>query len=177
MITGTICSSGGCNVLTVDHDPTVVATDVPQGSIIIDSSGVRWLKLDNGSTTNVVRTRGSIGKVLIRDYTGDDTNDRVIDLGDDYDRIEIRPRSSWTTAHWHMAFAIAIRTAYDLTYRTNIEMKHECMAAANNHWQGKMTGGDANKIKLGAIGNDSPGTNKIAHDYRILAMKFSEVQS
>ena len=46
----------GLLTVTVDHDPTVVSTDVPKGSCIIDANGVHYIKLDNGATTNVGAT-------------------------------------------------------------------------------------------------------------------------
>ena len=52
-ITGSTDIGNGLLTLTVDHDPTSVATDAPAGSIIIDSNAKRWKKLDDGSTTNV----------------------------------------------------------------------------------------------------------------------------
>ena len=44
----------GHKALTVDHDPRVVATDCPKGSILVDSDGCHYRKIDNGATTNVV---------------------------------------------------------------------------------------------------------------------------
>jgi hypothetical protein len=53
-ITGSVDIGDGLLVLTVDHDPTVVATDAPLGSVIINSSGEWYRKLDAGSSTNIV---------------------------------------------------------------------------------------------------------------------------
>lgn len=53
-ITGSVDAGLGRKIVTVDHDPETVATDVPAGSIIINSVGRHFVKLDNGSTTNVV---------------------------------------------------------------------------------------------------------------------------
>lgn len=52
-ITGATDLGDGLLAVTVDHDPTTTATDAPLGSLIIDSSGNWWRKLDNGSSTNV----------------------------------------------------------------------------------------------------------------------------
>lgn len=52
-ITGLTGLANGRQVVTVDHDPSAVATDAPIGSLISDASGGLWLKLDNGETTNV----------------------------------------------------------------------------------------------------------------------------
>lgn len=52
-ITGSVDLGDGLQAVTVDHDPTAVATDVSAGSIIIDANGDHFRKLDSGSTTNV----------------------------------------------------------------------------------------------------------------------------
>jgi len=47
--------SGVC-IIVVDHDPSAVATDLMKGCIIVRQSDHAWFqKLDNGSTTNIVR--------------------------------------------------------------------------------------------------------------------------
>lgn len=44
----------GQRIVSVDHDPAVVATDVPKGSLIVEeSTGCVFCKADDGSTTNV----------------------------------------------------------------------------------------------------------------------------
>ena len=52
-ITGSTDIGNGLFVITVDHDPAVVATNAPAGAVIIDSSGSWYRKLDSGSTVNV----------------------------------------------------------------------------------------------------------------------------
>jgi hypothetical protein len=54
MITGSTDLGNGKFCLTVDHDPSSTVTDALAGSLIIDSSGNVWRKLDDGSTTNVI---------------------------------------------------------------------------------------------------------------------------
>ena len=48
---------GAALAVTVDHDPTIVATDVPAGSCILFENGggapKTYIKLDDGNTTNV----------------------------------------------------------------------------------------------------------------------------
>ena len=39
--------------VSVDHDPSSVATDAQKGSLIIDANGKWWIKQDDGNTTNV----------------------------------------------------------------------------------------------------------------------------
>jgi hypothetical protein len=55
MITGSTDLGNGKLCLTIDHDPTVYATDAPAGSLFIDADGIIWRKKDDGSTTNVER--------------------------------------------------------------------------------------------------------------------------
>lgn len=60
-ITGATDQGDGLCIVTVDHDPRVTVTDVPSGSIIIFvgtpvgdlRDGSRFVKLDDGATTNV----------------------------------------------------------------------------------------------------------------------------
>ncbi len=53
-ITGTTDLGDGLLAVTVNHDPTTVATDAPIGSLINQYGTRNWfMKLDNGSTTNV----------------------------------------------------------------------------------------------------------------------------
>lgn len=48
----------------VDHDPATVATDVPKGSLILDdASGFLYLKLDDGSTTNLARVSQALDTI------------------------------------------------------------------------------------------------------------------
>ncbi|KKN73340.1 hypothetical protein LCGC14_0401530 [marine sediment metagenome] len=54
MITGSTGMGNGQLLVSVDHDPTAVATDVPKGSLIVEeSTGHTFCKNDDGSTTNV----------------------------------------------------------------------------------------------------------------------------
>ncbi len=53
-ITGAVDLGDGLLAVTVDHDPTSVATDAPKGSVIIEISTGNWFrKDDDGATTNV----------------------------------------------------------------------------------------------------------------------------
>ncbi len=53
-ITGATDLGDSVCAVTVDHDPTAVATDVPKGSLIINVAGNWYRKVDDGATTNVV---------------------------------------------------------------------------------------------------------------------------
>ena len=65
----------GHKALTVDHDPRVVATDCPKGSLLVDSDGCQYRKTDDGATTNVV----AVGLY--------DTHEIVIHPADDIEAI------------------------------------------------------------------------------------------
>jgi len=54
-IIGSTDLGDGLLTVSVDHDPTAVATDVPKGSFIIDANGTHYHKQDDGSTTNVTK--------------------------------------------------------------------------------------------------------------------------
>jgi len=60
--------------ISVDHDPKIVATDAPKGSIIIDSNGNLFRKSDSGLSTNV----GLICLIKTGTYTGDGTTSQDI---------------------------------------------------------------------------------------------------
>lgn len=56
MITGSVAFGNGRLLASLDHDPSVVATDAPIGSLLVnETTGFLWRKLDNGSSINVER--------------------------------------------------------------------------------------------------------------------------
>ena len=118
-------------------------------------------------------------KVLIRDYVGDATNNREIDLGDDYQEVHIYIADSFAINADHLAEVYAIGTVYGVLYNSGSTstVRHSTMASGNSRWQGKMTGGDANKIKLGSSGASAGGSNASGVNYRIIAKKFSSVEA
>lgn len=119
----------------------------------------------------------AISKVLVRDYTGDNTNSREIDLGDDYDYVQIvmgREGITDATPHLHHAWALGT-DAWGISYQLS-QQESVVGTSANSWWAGKMSGADANKIKLGANGTLNIGCNYLNRQYRILAMKFADVQ-
>lgn len=60
-ITGTTDLGSGMLAVTVDHDPTSVATDAPEGSLIVQEGTSDWVrKLDNGASTNVAGFGGAV---------------------------------------------------------------------------------------------------------------------
>jgi hypothetical protein len=63
IISSTDIGNGRVQVV-VDHDPTVVATDVLTGSLIIENgTGIEFIKLDDGATTNVAKQRDDTGVI------------------------------------------------------------------------------------------------------------------
>jgi len=115
-------------------------------------------------------------QLVVKDHTweGDNTNDRVIDLGDDYNLILIFLDESKAENVNHLALAYAFKTVYGSFFEdsTGVRTQHESTAAANAGWQGKMTGADVNKIKLGSNGSANYGTNYLNYTYRLLGLKF-----
>jgi hypothetical protein len=69
-ITGATDLGNGKVAVTVDHDPTTTATNVPIGTLIIDAGGNYYRKLDNGSTTNVSSNIGTSGFSGISGFSG-----------------------------------------------------------------------------------------------------------
>lgn len=71
----------GLNVvaLEVDHDPAVVSTDAPAGSLIFDSSGNITRKKTSGDNTDVIQILGGFtqGSILFTDSSGDQIQDNA----------------------------------------------------------------------------------------------------
>jgi len=124
-------------------------------------------------------TLGILSKVFCDTYEGDDSNDRVLDLGDDYDFVVVSLEESKTIGVSHLGMAYAVRTTYGLFYEDSVSgaTRHRSMALTDLLWQGKMAGADANKIKLGSDGSSDQGTNNSGWTYRILAFKFGAVET
>lgn len=70
MITGSTDLGNGVVAVTVSHDPTTVATNVPTGSLIITSGGVWYHKNDDGSTTNVTAAIGAYSPSTPSNWSG-----------------------------------------------------------------------------------------------------------
>lgn len=62
-VTGRIDLAPGVEFISIDHDPTTVATDAAKHSIILQDTGALFQKLDDGSTTNVVQM------MFLKDYS------------------------------------------------------------------------------------------------------------
>ncbi len=121
---------------------------------------------------------GVLSKVLIDTYLGNDWNDREIDLGDDYDEVHIYLEEDKNYNAHHAVEAYAVRGTYGHSWNhATITAVHASMADANPYFQGKMTGADVNKIKLGSEGDWATGTNVGGNTYRIIAKKYSTVQT
>lgn len=126
-----------------------------------------------GAFSGVIET--GVSKHTTVDYTGDGTNNREIDLGDDYDLVLIFLVGTDPSGN-HMALAYALRTGVWGGFRFlwgSQWIRHDSGANIDNFWQGKMSGADANKIMLSAVGDDQYGTNRTGRDYRVLGLKLS----
>lgn len=85
VITGSTDLGNGLLAVTVDHDPQVVATDAPAGSIIIDVNGKHFRKLDAGPSTNLGPAIG--GKSAFQEiYPSDEGSVLNLSLRDLFDR-------------------------------------------------------------------------------------------
>jgi hypothetical protein len=112
-------------------------------------------------------------KVIDHTWEGDDTNDREIDLGDDYDYIAIWQEEPGAYNADHAALAYAFRSCYgDFYEHATSRCSHDAQGGVAYFFQGKMTGADADKIKLGSIGDSTRGFNQSGYTYRLLGRKF-----
>jgi len=128
-----------------------------------------WASEVNGNWDKI----DTILEVLDHTYEGDNTNDREIDLGDNYDFIQVWLEEPDSYASDHGALAYAFRTCYGVFYEhATSRCSHDAQGSNKYFWQGKMTGADEDKIKLGTIGSSNRGFNESGRTYRILAMKF-----
>ena len=115
----------------------------------------------------------AITDTLIYDYVGDNAANRVIDLGDDYYEIHIYTLDVFahTTDHFCEAYAFGTDCYGIFSNKSTPAAYHN--ANTGNYFQGKMSGGDINKIKLGILGSDDAGTNRGSVNYRIIAKKWA----
>ena len=123
---------------------------------------------------------GVVEKFLRKTYTGDGTNIRQIDLGDDYDVVEVRIKDgNRGPGLGQLVLAWASGTSYGVTRHDGGSQKvlASLGASANASFKGKMTGADANKIELGTSGTWDQGTNQSGVDYEVLGWKFSSIET
>lgn len=122
---------------------------------------------------------GVVTKVIDHTWEGDDGDDKEVDLGDDYDFILIFLEESRDANTDHFVMAYAFKNVYGAFSEEGPALNHtshKSMASTNNYFQGKMTGGDADKIKLGAVGADQRGANYTGWTYRLIGFKFSSME-
>ena len=130
-----------------------------------------------GGLTMAVPGGGVLEKAMLRDYVGDNTNSREIDLGDDYQWVIVRELGNVGSGTVHNVLGWALTDSYNTLYNAGSgDIRSTLGSGANSIFQGKLTGGDANKIKLGTSGASADGLNVSGRNYRILALKFSEVE-
>ncbi|MHC4713644.1 MAG: hypothetical protein ACYTAN_10310 [Planctomycetota bacterium] len=119
---------------------------------------------------------GGVAGSVDHTWEGDGSNDRPIDLGDDYDLIFIFLEEPAVAAANHPAMAYAFREAYGHFYEDSLSKAiHLAMSSADPYWQGKMTGGDATKVKLGSGGGSTIGVNAVGKTYRLVGIKFDSM--
>lgn len=125
-----------------------------------------------GAFSGVFET--GVAKSTVVDWTGDDTNDREIDLGDDYDVVLVFPRAGHG-ALAHLCTAYALRDIYGAYIFATVvnAVTHTSGSHGETYWQGKMSGADVNKIQLSKVGNSPYGTNASGVTYRALAVKLA----
>jgi hypothetical protein len=114
-----------------------------------------------------------VAKSIVVDWAGDETDNRVIDLGDDYDLVLVFEDTDVGSAS-HLAMAHALQTVYGVFIHDNSTTAtlHRTGSGGAAYWQGKMSGVDANKIKLGSDGSDVHGTNAFGISYRAIGLKL-----
>lgn len=121
-----------------------------------------------------------ISKVLLDTYTGDNTDNRIIDLGDNYDEVHIYLETPRDSDQLHIAEAYAFSLTYGtIQERDTIDKAiHMSGEYADLFWKGKMfSGGDETKIKLGSNGDSKRGCNYTGWIYRIVAKKYRVIHS
>lgn len=119
---------------------------------------------------------GALAAVLVRDYTGDNNNNREIDLGDDYDEILIVPTTAFQVNTNHAIFAWAFGDAHGVLNNLNTSVaRHSSGSYADDKFQGKVAG--TTKIKLASVGSNAYGCNASGVGYRIIAKKYAMVRS
>lgn len=118
---------------------------------------------------------GGVGGILLDvkvvDYVGSGANSREIDLGADFQEILIIRRENANQVN-RIIHLWAFLELYGY-FTTELA---EWGSAADPSFQGKMTGVDASKIKLGSNGILSPnGSNQNGALYRIIAKRYDSL--
>lgn len=114
----------------------------------------------------------AVQAITTTDYTGDGTNNRVIDVGIAADMVLIFPRDNRSEAFNHLGLAYAVGNAHGVFYHDSTDryVKHESMLSADDYFKGIHTG---TTIQGGSSGSDDWGINANAREYRALAFKFA----
>lgn len=121
-----------------------------------------------------------ISKILLDTYTGDGSSSRILDLGDDYDEVNIFLEEAKSKLEVHLISAYAYLSTYGASYQEDADgnAQHVSQAEADVYFKGKMfTSGDETKIKLGGGGTNRRGTNFNTWTYRIVAKKYRVAHS
>lgn len=107
-------------------------------------------------------------------WEGDDEDNRIINLGDDFDQILIVVEEPFGGNNSHPALAYALGTAFGVIIQIGGSfMNHISQTSAGAYFQGKLTGVDANKIKLGSSGSTPFGFNDGGNTYHLIGLKLA----
>lgn len=115
---------------------------------------------------------GAIAEIADVPYTGNDANDRVVDIGIAADLVLIFAADSQAEGIDHLAIAWAWGSLFGVFGNktgTPNAVYHRANAAAASGFQG-ITG---TTIKLGSTGSQNIGTNRTGRLYRVLAFRFN----
>lgn len=118
---------------------------------------------------------GLFGPATIRDWIGDNTDNRIIDLGIACTFVIIIKRDSGAATVTQTFICLAIGDAYIWSCEIGVAVNVQsgANAAINAQWQGIV----GNTIKLGSTGNSEYGTNRSGKLYRVLGFKIRNPRS
>ncbi len=115
----------------------------------------------------------ALGRLVRRawiDWTGDDVNNRDVDLGEECDLVFVFCRTSRNNSVDHLAQAYAFGDVYGVNYVINSHPRHYANGAGDAWWQGFQVG--TTNIRCGSVGNDIKGTNADGELYRAVGFRL-----
>lgn len=117
--------------------------------------------------------------VAVIDYTGDDTNNREIPLGDTYDEVRLYPRGNLDNSTGFAAHAWSFRTATTHAYGLIDQKLAQYLRAwvgtpADPYWKGLVASRDA--VHLGTNGALDWSTNRNARLYSLVCYRYRSVR-
>jgi hypothetical protein len=129
--------------------------------------------IPGGAEDELGNELGGDGTVILdHTYEGDGTNDRLIDLGDDYDQGWIFMEEVLAGNVEHMALAHWFEDTYGVFENVaGGPTRHHAMSGGSIYFKGKDV--DPNKINVGGNGAAVGGCNTNGRTYRIVAYKYA----